>query len=249
MGTITAAFRDEAGKQRVVFPASGTEVVPTLAEVPQLCDRMLVQLAALEGPNSPPNAALLTKALEQSAHSSADMLSRLSRLARTCDQIVDEMDFSFLFDVDRKLFAIGYNVTASRADDSYYDLLASEARLASFVGIAKGDAATALVPHGPRAHESRRRPRTDFMDRHDVRIPDAAAGHARLSEHTARRKLIAPSSTARSNMAKNAVCPGAFRSRVQRARSSSQLSVWTIRSSRPRIETRPDRKPVVAPYA
>src|SRR4029450_4971022 len=38
-----------------------------------------------------------------------------------------------------KLFPIGYNVTASRVDDSYYDLLASEARLASFVGIAKGD--------------------------------------------------------------------------------------------------------------
>jgi hypothetical protein len=49
------------------------------------------------------------------------------------------MDFSFLFDVERKLFPIGYNVTASRVDDSYYDLLASEARLASFVGIAKGD--------------------------------------------------------------------------------------------------------------
>ena len=49
------------------------------------------------------------------------------------------MDFSFLFDVERKLFPIGYNVTASHRDDSYYDLLASEARLASFVGIAKGD--------------------------------------------------------------------------------------------------------------
>ncbi|HEV8168612.1 MAG TPA: glucoamylase family protein, partial [Pyrinomonadaceae bacterium] len=49
------------------------------------------------------------------------------------------MDFSILFDVERKLFTIGYNVTASRADESYYDLLASEARLASFVGIAKGD--------------------------------------------------------------------------------------------------------------
>ena len=84
-------------------------------------------------------AAKLTKALEQSAGASSDMLSRLSRLARRCDEIVEEMDFSFLFDVERKLFTIGYNVTASRADDSYYDLLASEARLASFVGIAKGD--------------------------------------------------------------------------------------------------------------
>ncbi|HEU5131608.1 MAG TPA: glucoamylase family protein, partial [Pyrinomonadaceae bacterium] len=89
--------------------------------------------------NGSSTTSQLTKALEQSAGASADMLSRLSRLARRCDEIVEEMDLSFLFDVERKLFTIGYNVTASRADDSYYDLLASEARLASFVGIAKGD--------------------------------------------------------------------------------------------------------------
>ena len=116
--------------------------VPTLAEIPQLCDQALVQLAAMQehvAPALAQTAARLTKAVEQSAGASADTLSRLSRLARRCDQIVEEMDFSFLFDVERKLFTIGYNVTASRADDSYYDLLASEARLASFVGIAKGD--------------------------------------------------------------------------------------------------------------
>jgi cyclic beta-1,2-glucan synthetase len=112
--------------------------VPTLAEVPQLCDKALVQLAAMQDHVSV-TATRLTKALEESANASADMLSRLSRLARRCDEVVNEMDFSFLFDVERKLFTIGYNVTASRADDSYYDLLASEARLASFVGIAKGD--------------------------------------------------------------------------------------------------------------
>ena len=112
--------------------------VPTLEEVPQLCDRALVQLAAMQDESSL-TATRLTKALEQSAGAAADMLSRLSRLARRCDEIVNEMDFSFLFDVERKLFTIGYNVTASRPDDSYYDLLASEARLASFVGIAKGD--------------------------------------------------------------------------------------------------------------
>ena len=116
--------------------------VPTLAEIPQLCDRALVQLAAMQDQLSPglmQTAARLTKALEQSAGASADILSRLARLARSCDQIVEEMDFSFLFDVERKLFTIGYNVTTSRPDDSFYDLLASEARLASFVGIAKGD--------------------------------------------------------------------------------------------------------------
>src|SRR5215217_7828828 len=116
--------------------------VPTLAEIPQLCDKALVQLSAMQEHASEAyaqTASRLTKALEQSAGASSDMLSRLSRLARRCDQIVDEMDFSFLFNVERKLFTIGYNVTASRPDDSYYDLLASEARLASFVGIAKGD--------------------------------------------------------------------------------------------------------------
>src|SRR6185369_14988616 len=112
--------------------------VPTLAEIPQLCDKALVQLAARHSDASPADSKL-TKALEQSAGASSDMLSRLSRLARRCDEIVEQMDFSFLFDVERKLFTIGYNVTASRADESYYDLLASEARLASFVGIAKGD--------------------------------------------------------------------------------------------------------------
>ncbi|HEY2963409.1 MAG TPA: glucoamylase family protein [Pyrinomonadaceae bacterium] len=116
--------------------------VPTLAEVPQLCDRVLVQLSAIQNHDSPQLAQLaakLTKALEQAAHGSNDLLSRISRIARSCDQFVDEMDFSFLFNVERKLFTIGFNGTASRADESYYDLLASEARLASFVGIAKGD--------------------------------------------------------------------------------------------------------------
>ena len=49
------------------------------------------------------------------------------------------MEFDFLFDPVRKLFAIGFRVNDGALDPSYYDLLASEARLASFVAIAKGD--------------------------------------------------------------------------------------------------------------
>jgi cyclic beta-1,2-glucan synthetase len=116
--------------------------VPSLAEVPLICDNALVELAALQNEgsgSSPQTSARLNRALEYSAGAAGDLLARLSRLARTCDQIIDEMNFKFLFDVERKLFTIGYNVNASRSDDSYYDLLASEARLASFVAIAKGD--------------------------------------------------------------------------------------------------------------
>src|ERR1043165_1289360 len=50
-----------------------------------------------------------------------------------------EMDFRFLFVGERKLFSIGYQVAAHALDPSTYDLLASEARLASFVAIARGD--------------------------------------------------------------------------------------------------------------
>ena len=49
-----------------------------------------------------------------------------------------EMEYGFLFDRARNLLTIGYNVAERRADASYYDLLASEARLCSFVGIAQG---------------------------------------------------------------------------------------------------------------
>ena len=48
------------------------------------------------------------------------------------------MDYGFLLDKVRRQFVIGYNVSDARADASYYDLLASEARLANFVAIAQG---------------------------------------------------------------------------------------------------------------
>ena len=49
------------------------------------------------------------------------------------------MDMRFLYDADRRLFAIGYQVGAPLTFSSHYDLLASEARLTSLVAIAKGD--------------------------------------------------------------------------------------------------------------
>jgi cyclic beta-1,2-glucan synthetase len=67
------------------------------------------------------------------------LVQRLTVLARSAQALVSTMDFGFLFDPRRKLFAIGYRVTDGTLDPGRYDLLASEARLASFVAIAKGD--------------------------------------------------------------------------------------------------------------
>jgi cellobiose phosphorylase len=60
----------------------------------------------------------------------------LDRLTHSCEAFLQEMDFSFLFDRERQLFGIGYRVAEGRLDESCYDNLASEARLASFLTIA-----------------------------------------------------------------------------------------------------------------
>ena len=64
---------------------------------------------------------------------------RLSALVKQAGKISAQMDFGFLFDPARHLLSIGYRVVDGSLDPSFYDLLASEARLASFVAIAKGD--------------------------------------------------------------------------------------------------------------
>ena len=116
------------------------QAVPSLAELHETRDTALDRLSELQGDY--PNSGVfvkLTRALEQSAQAATDALSRLSRLAHKSEQIMDEMDFKFLFDEERKVFTIGFNVSTSAPDNSYYDLLASEARLGSFIAIAKGD--------------------------------------------------------------------------------------------------------------
>ncbi|MEP7286266.1 MAG: glucoamylase family protein [Chloroflexota bacterium] len=59
-------------------------------------------------------------------------------------------DFRFLFNLQRRVFHIGYNVITERLDNSFYDLLASEARLASLIAIAKDD-----IPQSHWLHLSR----------------------------------------------------------------------------------------------
>ena len=60
-------------------------------------------------------------------------------LAEQANAAVTGMDFRFLFDERRQVFHIGYNASTEQLDPSYYDLLASEARIASLIAIAKGD--------------------------------------------------------------------------------------------------------------
>ena len=63
----------------------------------------------------------------------------ISQLIEVIDKIINNTDFSVLYEPKNKLFSIGFNIEENKLTDSYYDLLASEARQASLIAIAKKD--------------------------------------------------------------------------------------------------------------
>jgi len=77
--------------------------------------------------------------LSQKMDVSPQLGRRLDSLAQQADDTVRAMEFQFLLDPIKKILSIGLRVAEKKCDTSYYDLLASEARLASFIAIAKGD--------------------------------------------------------------------------------------------------------------
>ncbi len=90
--------------------------------------------------------------LSMSLQKAVNLAGRLSRLAATADALVQEMDFRFLYNSRRRLLSIGYDVKARQLNPSCYDLLASEARAAAFIAIAKGEIPQESWFHLGRAH-------------------------------------------------------------------------------------------------
>ncbi|WP_165354816.1 GH36-type glycosyl hydrolase domain-containing protein [Tropicimonas sp. IMCC6043] len=116
----------------------------------------LQRLAAKAESAAPPLAAMpshapqwlsllrdgLAEAATDAASSEADhaaLAAQLRRLGALARRLAMDMDFGFLLDPERKLLSIGYSVHENSLDPSCYDLLASEARLASLFAIAKQD--------------------------------------------------------------------------------------------------------------
>jgi len=108
----------------------------------QAFDRQLRGLndeLALLAPASWHSDALPTRmALAQASGTAAQtQIDRIETLIDRCRTLA-EMDFEFLYDTERGLLTIGYDISERRRDPACYDLLASEARLASFLLIAQG---------------------------------------------------------------------------------------------------------------
>ncbi|WP_419555818.1 GH36-type glycosyl hydrolase domain-containing protein [Planctellipticum variicoloris] len=79
----------------------------------------------------------LRQCLDDGREHAVKRLQTIQELAGACNEFAD-VEYDFLYDSSRRLLAIGFNVSERRRDDSFYDLLASESRLGSFVAIAQG---------------------------------------------------------------------------------------------------------------
>jgi cyclic beta-1,2-glucan synthetase len=81
----------------------------------------------------------LMESFAKSRWLAGEILGLGERLIQDGRGLSGSINMRFLYDPERRLFSIGYNVSEGRLDSAYYDLLASEARLGSFVAIARGD--------------------------------------------------------------------------------------------------------------
>ena len=118
--------------------------VPALGELPRQYERIrgrLVERLASPEPLYPALRQTLQRlraALPAAENAAREMVRRLESIGAEAFRYFDEMDFVFLCHRGRNLLRIGYDASADRADEACYDLLASEARTAVFLAIAKG---------------------------------------------------------------------------------------------------------------
>ena len=146
--TVALAERPSADAPEWVAIEPFFRSLPTLGDASERFEaalRALISLRAniaadsVDGRKIVARIDALVRAFGVSVAEATALDRRLRGIVQSCTRFFDEMDFSFLFDQSRKLFSIGYRASDGSLDSNCYDLLASEARLTSFIAIAKGD--------------------------------------------------------------------------------------------------------------
>ncbi len=121
------------------LPGLGT--IPTLRELDVLVDRLAQvyeqQSHSTIDLNTQDLISYLQPLVQLASERAKERLLLLTQLAEDAQDLA-EAEYGLLYDTTRHLIAVGYNVDERRRDTGHYDLLASEARLASFVAIAQG---------------------------------------------------------------------------------------------------------------
>lgn len=122
----------------------------TLGEVVRWCEasRAAIDRVRSTSPREPHSEISAISASPREPHlatsaspgePSAFLRDELARIADEADALVRDMDFGFLYNERRKVLSIGFDVARQQLEVSCYELLASEARAAALVAIAKNE--------------------------------------------------------------------------------------------------------------
>ena len=126
-----------------VFTMPKGELIPAKADAFYAELERKLQNASVNGSVPDSTRALidrLRRELPGSREAMRELAAGLQDLADACDRLIREMSFVDMTDKRRKLLSIGYDASKGELASSCYDLLASEARIATYVAVAKGDA-------------------------------------------------------------------------------------------------------------
>ncbi|WP_346237629.1 GH36-type glycosyl hydrolase domain-containing protein [Niabella insulamsoli] len=117
------------------------EEVPVLQEIhPMITGLLPIIDNLISGEADPLQKSWLERlktVLKDANAQALEKLSKIEKLANECSGFAD-VAYDFLYDASKHLFHIGYNVSEDIKDKSYYDILASEARLGIYTAIAQG---------------------------------------------------------------------------------------------------------------
>jgi cyclic beta-1,2-glucan synthetase len=142
---LTDGSAEQAGRQSELrAELLRLDCIPALREVPEMAMKLMPMIGQIigciqgEGRQDERDWFLqLRQMIAEASDNACNRMASIERLALDCSELTD-IRYDLLFDKSRRLLAIGYNVDDLRLDESCYDLLASEARLSSFVAIAQG---------------------------------------------------------------------------------------------------------------
>jgi cyclic beta-1,2-glucan synthetase len=116
---------------------------PSLENMPAFVDRLTTQLKKALDSTAPGEAnklyAELIELLPETRSRIVRLIEDLKKISGQTSELAIEMDFAFLINPGRDLLSVAFEVEKGGNHPACYDLLASEARIAYFISIAKDD--------------------------------------------------------------------------------------------------------------
>ena len=125
-----------------ISQVQGHSSILALDQMPGLIHRLVAQLTANHSSADEETAKLRRELLEllpEARSRVLGLMGELDRIASQASTLVEEMDFGFLINPGRQLLSVAFELDKGQNHPACYDLLASEARIAYFVGVAKDD--------------------------------------------------------------------------------------------------------------